>query len=245
MEILPASAEGEAGLTVPLKEDAGALAAGEAQQHVLFLVGLDLKAGILQDGGESPPEHINLLIVESHRLPLPTQPREDVGPIGAVKGMSLPVDIVEAHLAVATTPVALVPTWREVGLALAIDLHLLESEVHLRRRSLQHEAGALAPILQAIHHRRVVPIQLEPRGHVSAEACREVQADEQWNGLPGLFQVQLSLAVHALVRTPPPPARELRELKVARRLAPSRHDPPDVEVDDRRLGVDRHLEPLP
>mmetsp|Transcript_125720 Transcript_125720/g.352105 ORF Transcript_125720/g.352105 Transcript_125720/m.352105 type:complete len:392 (-) Transcript_125720:249-1424(-) len=117
--------------------------------------------------------------------------------------------------------------------------------MHLRRRSLQDHARALAGVLHAVGDGGLVPVQLEAGGHVGAEARGEVEAHEKGDGLARLRQVHLALPVDGGIRARPPLTAERRELEVALRLTFSRNDAPDVEVDDLGCGVHGGREPLP
>mmetsp|Transcript_623 Transcript_623/g.1468 ORF Transcript_623/g.1468 Transcript_623/m.1468 type:complete len:250 (-) Transcript_623:779-1528(-) len=154
--------------------------------------------------------------------------------------LCLPVDVIKAHFAVpASTSPAVTARWK-VSLLPAVDFDMVESGVELRRSFLHDDADRLPRVLGTVLQRRLASVDLESGRHVGPKATGEVQANEEGNGLARLLHDQLTV----LLWTRSALTRQLRNLKVALVLAPRRHDAPDVEVRDARLGIDDHLYPL-
>mmetsp|Transcript_80874 Transcript_80874/g.228942 ORF Transcript_80874/g.228942 Transcript_80874/m.228942 type:complete len:236 (+) Transcript_80874:693-1400(+) len=160
-----------------------------------------------------------------------------------MQSVCLPVDVVKADLSIPTALPALVPPRGEVRVPIAVYLHPVEPQVHLRRGCLPDDAGGLPDVLRAVLQGRVPAVDLEPRCHVGAEAGGEVQQDEKWDGLPGLLEVELLDPALRRVRAVAPAAGKLCNLEVAGGLAHRGHDAPNVKVHDLRLRVDDSRHP--
>mmetsp|Transcript_26466 Transcript_26466/g.83883 ORF Transcript_26466/g.83883 Transcript_26466/m.83883 type:complete len:207 (+) Transcript_26466:676-1296(+) len=159
--------------------------------------------------------------------------------------MRLPIDVEEPNFTVPAAPGSLVPPGRKVRLRAAVDLDLVEPNIHLRRRRLNYDPSCLPDVLRAVRDRRLPPVDLEASRHVSSEASGEVEADEKGHRLLCLLEVDVPFPVFLclLVRVVPSPTVELSYLEVALGVALLRQYAPHVKVCQACLRVDGCFEP--
>mmetsp|Transcript_2978 Transcript_2978/g.8435 ORF Transcript_2978/g.8435 Transcript_2978/m.8435 type:complete len:442 (+) Transcript_2978:571-1896(+) len=158
---------------------------------------------------------------------------------------SLPVDVQETDLAVFFAAFALaLASRREVVLATAGDLHAAQAAVQLRRHCLREDARGLPRVLELVLQRVPAAVDLEAGGHISSEACREVEARKERNGRAGFLHQELLLSLDRHLRVATPRACQIAHLEVTALLPCFGHDAPNVEVGHSRCRVQHSRNPL-